>query len=357
MGLPNIDITFKEKGITAIERGERGTVVLILQDEVIEPVEILSPVDIPEGLNEFNKDQIEKALMGYVTPPRKVIVLTVATPLEEAGADYTEVQNYLETIRWDYVAIPEIRDEDTSSFATWIKALRDTKDKKVKAVLPNQAADHEGIINFTADEIETSEQIYTTAEYCARVAGLIAGTPLTISCTFAPLPEVLDCKKFTKEELDGKIDAGEFVLYNDGEKVKVGRGVNSLVTTTQDKLSSFKKIKIVEAMDLVFDDITKTAEDSYLGKYSNSYDNKCLLIMAILGYLEGLEVDGILARGSVNIGIDIDKQINYLKSKGIDIETMKEIDIKKADTQDKVFLKGSIKILDAIEEIFLPISI
>lgn len=357
MGLPNIDITFKEKGISAIQRGERGIVALVLEGKVIDPVEVLTPADIPEELSKANREQIEKALIGYVTPPRKVIVTTVKAGVAEEGPDYTEVQNYLETIRWDYVAIPEIKDSATEGFATWIKALRDTKDQKVKAVLPNTPADHEGIVNFTADNIETKVDTYTTAEYCGRIAGLIAGTPLTISCTFAPLPEVIDCDKFTKNELDGKIDAGEFVLYNDGEKVKVGRGVNSLVTTTEGKLDSFKKLKIIEAMDLIYDDVKKTAEDSYLGKYSNSYDNKCLLVMAILGYLEGLEIDGILETDTTQVGINIEKQRNFLKSNGINVEDMDELDIKKADTKDQVFLKGSLTILDAIEEITLDFDI
>ena len=363
MGLPSINVYFREKGITAIQRGQRGIVVLILEDDVtLEPTTILTPVDIPSNLSEFNKEQIELSLMGYVAPPRRVIACVIPRALE-GGADYTEIQNYLETIRWDYVVIPEIADEKVTSFSTWIKALRDTKKKKVKAVLPNCPADHEGIINFSTNNIVTKVREFTTAEYCSRIAGLIAGTPLTIASTFAPLPEVVDCEKLTIDELDTAIDAGKLVLYNDGEKIKVARGVNSLVTTTEGKLDSFKKIKIVEAMDLIHDDIKRTAEDSYLGKYSNSYDNKCLLIVAIQGYLEGLEIDGILNRGKTEVGINVEKQANFLKSKGYEmsdgrtLDEMRELEIKEADTGDKVFLYGKVKILDAIEEIDLPIDI
>lgn len=94
--------------------------------------------------------------------------------------------------------------------------------------------------------------------------------------------------RLTKEQLDTAIDSGEFVLFHDGEKVKVGRGVNSLKTTSQEKGEAFKKIKIVETMDMIQNDIRMTAEDGYIGKYANSYDNKCLLIMAVKGYLEEL---------------------------------------------------------------------
>lgn len=357
MSLPSININFREEGISAIQRGERGIVALILEDDSgVGPVEILTPVDIPDVLTEENQDQIKLALIGYQTPPRKVIALTVKKAME-GDVDYTEAQNYLETIRWDYVAVPGIQASATNDFATWIKALRDTKDKKVKAVLPNTAADHEGIINFTTKGIVTESGEFSTAEYCSRIAGLIAGTPLTIATTFAPLPEVIEIESKTKAELDDAISAGEFVLYNDGEKIKVGRGVNSLVTLAGDKQESFKKIKIVEAMDLIYDDVKRTAEDNYLGKFSNSYDNKCLLIVAIQGYFEGLEQDGVLENGTSSVSIDLDRQANYLKSIGVDVETMDEQDIKNANTKDKVFLKSNITILDAIEEITLDIAI
>ena len=53
----------------------------------------------------------------------------------------------------------------------------------------------------------------------------------------------------------------------DGEKVKVCRGVNSFQTTNGNQGDSFKKIKLVEAMDMIKDDITMTAQDNYIGKY------------------------------------------------------------------------------------------
>lgn len=357
MGLPSINISFKETGITAIRRGQRGTVVLILEDTVPEtnPIEITTPADIPETLSDFNKEQINLALIGYQRPPRKVVVYMIPKGTELDPVDYTEAQNYLETIKWDYVAVPGISDTDTTAFATWVKGLRDTKLKRVKAVLPNTPADHEGVINFTTKKIATKNKEFTTAEYCSRIAGLLAGTPLTIASTFAPLPEVIDCDHLTKDEMDTAIEAGELILYNDGEKVKIARGVNSMVTTTAEKGESFQKIKLIDAMDMIYDDIKRTAEDNYLGKYANSYDNKCLLISAIQGYFDQLELDGILDRGTNTVGIDIPAQTAYLKSIGVDIDNMNEQEIKAANTKDKVFLTASIKILDAIEEITLDV--
>ena len=157
--------------------------------------------------------------------------------------------------------------------------------------------------------------------------------------------------------MDTAIDNGEFILMHDGKKVKVARGVTSLKTIGEGKNEIFKKIKIVEAIDMINQDIRTTAEDSYIGKYANSYDNKCLLITAIKGYFEQLENDGILAKGKSTVSIDLQAQENYLKAKGIDTESMNEQDIKEANTGSKVFIAANISILDAIEDIDIQIAI
>ena len=180
---------------------------------------------------------------------------------------------------------------------------------------------------------------------------------MTISATYQTLPEVQDVTRMTKEEADEAIDDGKLVLVYDGKKVKIGRAVNSLTTTTADKGEAFKKIKIVETVDMIKNDIRGTVEDSYIGKFSNSYDNKCLLISAIRGYFEQLELEGILDPGRSNVGIDVSAQRNYLISTGVDISEMSEQQIKEANTGSTIFLAASIKILDAIEDINLTITI
>jgi hypothetical protein len=121
--------------------------------------------------------------------------------------------------------------------------------------------------------------------------------------------------------------------------------------------AAFKKIKIVEAVDMMNSDIRTTAQDSYIGKYANSYDNKCLLVTAVKGYLRRLESDGVLETETSSVEIDIEAQENYLISIGTDTSGMKEQEIKEANTGDKVYLMATVTILDAIEDIDLAITI
>lgn len=351
MGLPSIEIVFKSLAASAIKRGERGIVAMIIKDTVptTNPIVMTSIDDIPETLSTENKAEIERAFIGYINPPMKVIAYVIAAD----ATNYTEAQNYLETIKWDYICVPSIVTGEVTAFASWVKSCRDTKGLKVKAVLPHCIADHEGIINFDTDDIKVGTDTFTAAQYCSRIAGIIAGTPLYMSATYATLTEVSDVPHHTKTEFDTIIDAGKLVLMNDGEKVKIARAVNSLVTTTAEKGEDFKKIKIIDIMDLIYSDIKQTHADNYVGKVPNDYDHKCLEITAINAYLEGLEAVNFLDKGKNKVEIDIEEQKLYLKGKGIDTDTMKDQEIKEANTGAEVMLSGKVRPLDAMEDLKL----
>jgi hypothetical protein len=372
LGLPSITIAFTETGITAIERSTRGIVAMILREKKVvaaegvtgndtlfsgSPYTIYTTTDIPAGMTDANKEQIELALMGYQTAPKHILVYVQ----DSTETTYDDVLVQLEHARWDYLVIPEIATTDTTLIATWIKGLRSNSDKKVKAVLPNCAADCEGIINFTNAKIVTKAKTYTTAAYCSRIAGIICGTPMTISCTFAPLSEVVDCDKYTKDQMDTKIGNGELFIMFDGSKFKIARGVNSFVTTIEGKSDEFKKIKLIDLMDMIHDDIRDTANDSYIGKYANSYDNKCLLISAIQGYFKELEIEGLLEKDQNTCSLDTDSTSAWILANGLatqaEIAAMKTQAIKEYNTHDKVFLSATISMLDAIEDITLGVTV
>ena len=354
MNMPGVNISFMEKSGTAVQRGERGIVAVILKGSVPSknPYEVASAADIQSTVSAENKRQIMNILKGYITTPKKVIVYTLSSTAE----DYKDAMDALELETWNYLVAPYCEtDGVTEDIVSWIGAMRENG-KMVKAILPNSASDKEYIINYATEAVTDEDgNTYTAEKFCGRIAGIIAGTPMTISCTYAPLSELADCTRMKKAEMDKAVEDGEFIVFHDGEKVKVARGITSFVTVTANKGEQFKKIKIVDAMDMITDDVRKTIEDSYIGKYANSYDNKCVLLSAISNYFGGLAKDGILSNYSVEIDIEANKE--YLEGKGIKTADMSDEEIKQANTGDKVFLTASIKILDAIEEVTLPITI
>lgn len=356
MPRPQIFITFQTLASTAIKRSDKGTLLLLLRDakaEVQGTHVITRTSQIPEGISEDNKTYIERAFEGYETSPKKIILHIDTAESEDlsAGIAFARTQDF------DYLcAPPDVTPEECTAIISMVKDER-ANNHKVKAVLPNQAADHEGIVNFTGDGIKVGEKTFNTAQYCSRIAGIIAGTPMKMSCTYAPLPEAQDITRLTDMEGDTAVDAGKLILEHDGVKVKLSRAVNSLTSLTITKGKQFQKIKIVELLDMIFKDIRQTVTDQYIGKFANSYDNKMILVTAIKNYLQLMERDGLIREGSSVVEIDLDAQTKYLIENSVDVSEMSEQQIKEANTGSSVFIKVSISPLDAIEDVFIPFTI
>jgi hypothetical protein len=364
MGLPDIIIEFSRKAVVAIQSGALGVVGIILKDAKNNGAMVLRGVDeIPTGdsaFSEANTAYLERAFIGA---PSKVIVYTL--PAE--ATEYSEALNYFGTQKINYiVGAPNMTAGEATAISTWVKGVRANTKRRPVAVLPDVEGDDRGIINFSVvnakegDNISVGSESFTATEYCSRVAGLLAGLSLKISSTYKPLPEVTNIPVATDDEVDEAINSGKLVLYNDGERIVLARGVNSLTTVNEVNTEDLQKIKISAIQDLIETDIYTTINQSYIGNYANSYDNKCLLLTAIKGYLKGLEaVDGgkgYLRAGSSVMDIDVAGQKRYLESIGVDTSEMSEQEIREANTGSKVFLKGTISILDAIEDVEIFIN-
>ena len=293
---PSISITFIEKAASLIERGSRGIVALVLRDasvtETPDTYTVRDVSDVPTSISDANQQYIKDALKGYSKAPLKVLVYVMPTTSEKTGELYTAMMKYFETETFQWMAIPTVEtDGKIEDIVSWVKSQRDNNNFMIKAVLPNaDSADCEGIINWTSKlyKDETSDngdntvtitrKTYTAEQGTPRIVGILAGTDVTISATYAPLKDFDDVERLDPEARNTAVGAGKLLGFWDGEKVKLDRAVTSFVTTTGVKGDSFKKVKLVEDMDMIKSDIQTTIQDSYIGKYANSYDNKCLLI-------------------------------------------------------------------------------
>ena len=353
LGLPSVNIAFKQEGITAIQRGNRGIVALVLRDEkALGKYTVYDISDCPSELSEANRRYVLDTLIGNTNAPLKVELFVLSNEEEIEKA-----LNHFEDTQFDYICSPYFTSQENTQVSTWIKALRDNDGVMVKAVLANTKADHEGVINFATDNIVTEHKTYSVAEFTPRIAGLIAGTSLRIATTYANLSDVLEVPYISKVDATEKVGQGELVIFKQSGEYRIARGVNSLTTVSDVKGEAFQKIKLVDIMDLMTSDIRKTCHKSYIGKYANSYDNKCILMTAIEGYLDQLVMDGLLEKDTIKVSIDMEAQKTYLKSIGVDMSEMSEQEIKEYNTRDKIFIAIKCKILDAIEEISLRVFI
>lgn len=351
-GLPQINIIFRTKGVTAIARSERGIVACILRDDTAggERLNVYDSI-IDVDFTHYTARNFEYLKLIYEGRPNRVIVIKEPT----TTASYNEALRTLRDLRWNYLTIPGIASQDVMMISTWIKEEREESRKTFKAVLPNYPADHEGIINFTTTNIKTvSELTFSASEYCARIAGLLAGLPLSRSSTYYVLNDIVSAD--TPIDPNERINKGELIIIFDSEKFKIGRGVNSFVSFTTEKGEDLGKIKIIEGCDLYQDDISSTFEDFYIGKIRNDYDSKQMFVAAINSYHRGLQGDVLDASYNNVACIDINAQREYLESRGISTKDMTELEIAMANTGSKVLVSSKVKFVDAMEDLTMIVN-
>ena len=381
-GLPQIIINFRTKSVTAIARSARGIGVMILNNETTNTsnfYKISDSTDIPDtGLTDENVTLIKKALLGtplrllvYTLPKKDVTVSDGSTLLNQA-----DILKKVANVKWNYICHPTGTAQDQEDLATWVKGKRSLKHKSFKAVVAHFDADDKGVINFTTDDIRcvnpaytdavaaaggdaskvdtktTPEYLtYTATEYTARIMGILAGLSLDRSATNYELSEVVDCAIY--DDIDDNISKGELCLFDeqDGNGVKIARACNSLTTFTTDKGEDFRYIKIMEAVDMITDDIRDTFKKYYVGKVINDYDHKMLFITAILVYFDEIKGNVIDRDGNNTVDIDEQYQANYAKLHGEDTSTMTAMQIRQYNTGTNVVLAGSVKPVNAMEDL------
>ena len=354
MSLPSISVTFTEAAKSMLSRTDRGTVGMILKDAAptTNPAVLYDVDDIPSTASAASVTAMKMALKGYDKAPLSVTAYFVGNE----ATDYTAGLNYFANNVVDYLCCPTATtDNQVDAVKTWVIDQRENEDSKTVAVLPKCTGDSEGIVNFTTEEVDEGTTKYTAEQMTARIAGILASTGINMSATFAPMEEMTGCTALSKTELNKADESGQLVCFYDGEKVKLGRAVNSLTTTDKTKGDQWKKIRIVRIMDVIRTDIRRIAQDSYIGKYAATYDNKCLLVGAIQSYLNGLINENALY--SASVGFNISKIKEYLTNKGVSVKGMSDDAIKQHDTGSYVFLAATIGIADAIEDITLDITI
>ena len=154
---------------------------------------------------------------------------------------------------------------------------------------------------------------------------------------------------------DDAVGSGKFILINDVNEVKVGLGVNSLQTINGTTLTEdMKYIDIVEAKDLIYDDIF-TAFKVYQGAYKNKYDNQILFISGVNGYLKNISDEDVLDEEYSNqAGINVAAQrAAWVKSGKSEAATWTDAQVRNMAFKRSVYLNGDIKILGAMENLQL----
>lgn len=348
MGLPQIIIRFKTAGGTAIRRSARGQVVLLVAGEAA-------------GSQGFSRlDQADRAAVGdrawallrlcFLGNPAKVWLVTYPQ-----GGESEALEGASALAEGGWMCAPDM---DSGLLVEFVKAKRG-KGRPVRAVVStSDSPDNAGVVNFTTEgvvaRLEEERFPVSAADYCVRVAGILAGLSLRESATYYALSEV---ESFVRSaDPEGDIAKGRLILDRGSEGVRLARAVTSLVTLTDRGDSAFQKIKITEGVDLIRADIRSVFESEYVGKVLNDYDSKLLLVTAINSYFASL-AGSVLDTGRKNqASVDYDAQKAWLERNGVDTESMSDTAILSANTGSQVFLRADVRFADAMEDLTFEIT-
>lgn len=364
VGQPNLTITFTTAADTVTSRLGSGIVAVMVRDASIEAVSVLSTKrysEIPSTLSAANITYATRAYKGSTlgTPGKVLLVLLPVESTDDDGAATTEYFADALDALWhqeaDYVVAPlDATETELAAVEAWIVAQR-AKYRVFKGILPEIAADCEGIINVNMADTVTADGTLSSVDMCPWVASILAGLPTTASVTACALSDVISVPMIDDDEANAKVDAGELFLVHDGRSVRMSRGVNSLTTVPSEGNDSWRKIKIIYAKDLITY-YFKTAMEDARGTMTNTYANKQILVGNAMIYFAALEAAGAINSG-YSCSVDAEAQEAYLKEQGTDTSDMTDAEVLQASTGSWVFLTASANVLDAMEDFSIAVNL
>lgn len=366
-GLPRVMMTFRGKANLFIRHSERGTAYLILRDDTApEVTERTYTSFLQIDKEEWSTENYDYLRLAFSGGPRRLKVAKIGTvaTLEE----FLPSQQY---VKFNYGAMPEATAEENLALVQWIKDNRQNKTNPTlngvwKWVTHIVEADYPPVIDFftnsVTEEDATGQRTWTGQEYTAKIAGLLAGMSIMRSATSFQLREVVDAQKH--ELPDKLISEGKLIIVYDGEKYKLGRGVNTMQTFLfgEGQVQEMAKIRIQECMDIIREDIVTTFLDDYSGQVLNTYDNK-MMFCANITHIYFKELGGMVLDPDWDNRADLDVdaiKLWMMKYDGVTVEqldNMTETEIRQYPTDAHVFVKANVKFLDAIEDLDIAIEI
>lgn len=334
---PGIYINFKEAAAAQITGGARGTVAipLLAYGSTATAKTFYTIESESAAVDQFGLANVQSILLALQGGAKEVLVYTM--PSSPTAEDYIDMREAFEARPFNvFVFDGEYNVTEQAATKTWVANNRADGKHFVVVIGGDETTDADPTAGNARSTLNKDDYIvnvinggvigtatYTSSEYAPYVAGLIAGTPINRSITYATLPLDDVTKRMTNSQVVAALAAGSLVFTNDGEKVKIEQGLTT----------SGKKIRSIRARQAIATDIARTAADNYIGKLDNNADGQVTLMVAIKAYLETLEIENVLTTPVV------------------------ALDPERPSVGDSVFLTISYGEVDSIERIFLTINI
>lgn len=334
---PGLYLMYVEAAASQIRGGARGIVAIPLMKYGAKATEktFYTIETEKQAVDLFGVTNIQSIRFVLQGGARQVLVYTM--PKEQTAEVFIEMRDSFDTRTFNVFAYDGAVDSaEIDATVAWVKRNRtegkhfvyvtggtaaDDADPKVGNARSKKLADSY-VANLIVGGIVNGKE-YPSCEYAPYIAGLIAGTPINKSITYARLPLDDVNTRLTNAQIDEALEAGSLVLVHNGDYVIVEKG----------QLTSGAKIRKIRGRQAISTDIVKTAASEYIGKLDNNRDGQAALIAAIKAYLERLGKANVLEDPVVTLDPEFE-------SKG-----------------DAVYLYIAYTETDSMERIFLRIHV
>jgi hypothetical protein len=360
LDLPDISVIFTQKAVTAVQRSERGVLCVIMKDKQqttgIKKFVYKRLADVTT--TDFETSNFTALKRAFDVAVNKVYVLRCS-----AASTFGDIVKELDKIKFNYVCtnVKELQQDLANQV---VQYNRDNQGHKCVAVAANPTQSNSKYViklKGTGGKLKDGSDV-KAEDYLIRIASTLCNLPMNRSLTYYVFEDLAswDDTYITTEAPIGKwISEGWLTLINDDDEVKCGRAINSLTTFTSTDTEDMSYIIIVEAMNLIIEDIYTTFKDYYVGKYKNTLSNQRLFITSVNAYFRQLMREEVLDDMYDNHAyVDIESQrlawLGVGKTEAGDWDDNK---VQQMTFRTHVFLAGDAKISNAMEDLKFVIAL
>ena len=271
------------------------------------------------------------------------LTATAGVPLT-GGADgtaqpaaYASALEALEPHSFDILAYDGTDSTIRQAMIAFVKRLAEQEGKYSQLVTSGaQGADSRFVINANSGVVLEDGTELPPNEVVWWLAGAQAGAQYYQSLTYAAYPGAADVAvRQTNGQIEAGIKAGNIVLTEEFGQVRVETDVNTLTTYTQDIGEVFHKNTTMRVCSALANDLYREFSLNFLGKVKNNEEGRGLFKSVILDYLLTMYNKGALRTRP----------------------TGGDVTVEQGDSADSIVITIAIQIGDAVEKVYLTITV
>lgn len=261
--------------------------------------------------------------------------LTGGTDGAVSTQDYSEYFKALETVEFNYMALP-VEDASIKKAAiNFIKRMREDEGLGAQLVVADSDADSEAVINVKNGVILSDKTVIDKTKATVWVAAASANAGVEKSLTYEKYEDSVDVVgRLSHTETEDALLKGQFVFTARRGRAVVEQDINSHVSFTIEKNQDFRKNRILRTLDDIVNDTRYAFSEYFLGKVSNNEDGRQAFKANRIRYFKDLE-----ARGAIE-----------------DFK-VEDIEVLRGELKESVVVNVKVKPVDSMEKLYMTVTV